>query len=141
MENQQPEKPRAVALAVYLLWGSLAVGLAKIPLDFPSLAAIPSPAIVWSAIAIVLALYGFLFLKIASGRNWARITFLVFFLLGLILAWPTLSSEFARAPAVGVLSIAQGIMQGYAIFLLFTSPGKTWFQKEKARLPEQGSIS
>jgi hypothetical protein len=130
MENQQPEKPRAVALAVSLLWASIAIGFAKIPLDFQSLAAMPSPGLIWSIVVLVLAFFCFLILKISSGRNWARITYLVLFLIGLIPALPTLTSEFARAPIVAILSIVQAIMQGYAVFLLFTGPGKTWFQKK-----------
>lgn len=132
MENQQPGKPRAVTLAVYLLWGSIAIGLVKIPLDFSTLAAIPSPGLVWSVVVLVLAFLCLLIVKISSGRNWARITYLVFFLIGLIPALPTLTGEFARSPILGVLSIVQAIIQGYAVFLLFTNPGKTWFQKKAA---------
>jgi len=130
MENQQPEKPRAVALAVYLLWASIAIGFAKIPLDFQFLSAMPSPGLMWSVVVLVMAFFCLLIVKIASGRNWARITYLALFLLGLIPALPTLTSEFARSPILAILSIVQFIMQGYAIFLVFTSPGKTWFQKK-----------
>jgi len=134
MDNQLAEKPRTVALAVNLLWASLAIGFAKIPLDLPSLAAVPSPGIVWPVVILLLAFICFVIFKISSGRNWARITFLILFLIGLVTAVPTLASEFARAPVVGILSIVQGIVQGYAMYLVFTNPGKTWFQK-KATAP------
>ena len=130
MDNQLAEKPRTVTLAVNLLWASLAIGFAKIPLDLPSLAAVPSPGIVWPLMILLLAFICFVIFKISSGGNWARITFLVLFLIGLIAAVPTLESEFSRAPIVGILSIVQGILQGYAMYLVFTSPGKTWFQKK-----------
>lgn len=139
MENQQPGKPQTVTVAVYLLWASIAIGLVKIPLDLPALTAMPSQGLIWSVVVLVLAFFCFLIVKISAGRNWARITYLVFFLIGLIPALPTLMSEFTRAPVIGILSVVQFIMQGYAVFLLFTNPGKTWFQK--ARAPEQGSMS
>ena len=130
MENQQPDKPRTVTLAVNLLWASIAIGLVKIPLDLPALAAIPHPGIVWTVIALLLAFFCLLIWKISQGRNWARITYLVFFLIGLIPAIPTLLDELGRSPVLAVLSIAQFIMQGYAVFLVFANPGKNWFQKK-----------
>src|SRR5258706_13861316 len=130
MENQQPEKPRTVTLAVNLLWASMVLGVVKIPLDLPALAAMPSPGLIWPIVAGVLVFFCFLIMQISSGRNWARITYLVLFLIGLIPAWPTFAAEFARSPILGILSVVQLAIQGYAVFLLFTSPGKTWFQKK-----------
>jgi len=130
MENQQSERPRTVTIAVNLLWASIAVGLVKIPLDLPALAAMPSPGLVWTVIALVLAFFCLLIWKISLGRNWARIAYLVFFLIGLIPAAPTLMAELGRSPVLAVLSIVQFIMQGYAVFLLYMNPGKSWFQKK-----------
>lgn len=134
MENQQSEKPRTVTVAVYLLWASIAIGAVKIPLDLPTLSAMPNPGLIWSIVVLVLVFFCFLILKISAGRNWARITYLVLFLIGLIPAIPTLTAEFGRSPILGILTIAQAIMQAYAVFLLFTNPGKTWFQKKAPAL-------
>ena len=130
MENQQSERPRTVTMAVNLLWASIAIGLVKIPLDLPALAAMPYPGIVWTVIALVLAFFCLLIWKVSQGRNWARYTYLVFFLIGLIPAIPTLMNELQRSPVLVVISVVQFIMQGYAAFLLFTDPGKSWFQKK-----------
>ena len=130
MENQQSERPRTVTIAVNLLWASIVIGFVKIPLDLPALAAMPSPGLMWTVIALVLAFFCLLIWKISLGRNWARITYLGFFLIGLIPAVPTLMGELGRSPVLAVLSIVQFIMQGYAIFLLFMTPGKAWFRKQ-----------
>src|SRR5688572_28552487 len=121
MENQQSERPQTVTLAVNLLWASIAIGLVKIPLDLTALAAMPNPGIIWSAVALVMVFFCLLIWKISQGRNWARITYLVFFLIGLIAAVPTLMDELGRSPILAVLSIAQFIMQGYAVFLVFAN--------------------
>ena len=63
MENQQSERPRTVSMAVNLLWASIAIGLVKIPLDLPALASMPSPGIVWTVIALVLAFFCLLIWK------------------------------------------------------------------------------
>jgi hypothetical protein len=135
MENLQSERPRTVTLAVNLFWASIAIGLVKIPLDLPALTAMPSPGLVWSVVVLVMVFFCLLIWKISSGRNWARITYLVLFLIGLIPAIPTLAAEFARSPILGVLTVAQAIMQAYGLYLLFASPGKAWFQKKAPAPP------
>jgi hypothetical protein len=133
MDAAQAEKPRSVTLAVTLLWVSFAIGIVRMPLDpAANLKAIPHPAIVWPLVALILAFFCLIILKISSGKNWARITFLVVFLLTLVLGLPSLAAELARAPVLAAVSIASGVMQAYAAFLLFTSPGKSWFQKKAA---------
>ena len=132
MEDQQSGKPRSVTLAVTLLWVSLAIGVIKAPFDPAGLNAVPFPAIVWSVAAVIMAFFCLLILKISSGRNWARVTFLVIFLLGLVLGVPGLMAEFQRAPVLALVSVAASVMQLWAVILLFTSPGKGWFGKKAA---------
>jgi len=134
MENQKSERPRTVTLAVNLFWASIAICLVKITLDLPALAAMPSPGLVWTVVVLVMAFFCLLIWKISLGRNWARITYLVLFLIGLIPAIPTLGGEFERSPILGLLSIVQALMQAYGVYLLFANPGKAWFQK-KASAP------
>ena len=132
MEDQQSGKPRSVTLAVTLLWVSLAIGVIKAPFDPAGLNAVPYPAIVWSVAAVIMAFFCLLIFKISAGRNWARVTFLVIFLLGLVLGVPGLMAEFQRAPVLALVSIAASVMQLWAVILLFTSPGKNWFGKKAA---------
>jgi len=128
-ENQKPEKPRAVAVAVYLLWATLALAVLRFVLDWASLSAAPNAMLVAGIIAVVLALYAFLYVMISAGRNWARIMLLVLVAADVILSAPNVANEFGRAPLVSSLAIGASGLQVLGLFLLFTSPGKTWFGK------------
>jgi len=89
-------------------------------LDFSNLSAIASAAFTIFVLIFTFALIGFLIFKISAGRNWACITFLVMFVIGLLPTLPLMLGEFSRAPVVGALSVAQVGLQGYAMFLLFS---------------------
>jgi hypothetical protein len=120
-------KPPEIRRATNLLWVSLAVGLVKTSLQWPYLAARASIAFTGFILVFTLAIVGFLVWKIGQGRNWARIVFLVFSVLGFLPFLFVLRSEFARSPALGTLSVLQVGLQLFALLLIFTSPGKEWF--------------
>jgi len=126
------EKPKNVSLAVNLSWASLAIGPVKMMLDPTGPAHQTSFMQAALIVIITLALIAFLILKFSAGKNWARITLLVFFFLGMAPAFFILPAEFNRSAIVGILSIAEGILQGYALFLAFTKPGSEWFRKDKS---------
>ena len=123
------QKPQSVVIAVNLLWASLAVGLVKMLMDFSNLSSVAPAAFTNFVLIFVFSLIGFLVFKISAGRNWARITFLVMFVIGMLPTLPLMFDEFSRAPVVGALSVAQVGLQVYALFLLFTQQGSTWFRK------------
>ena len=77
------------------------------------------------------ATYCLLLWKISEGKNWARIVFLVLFVLGVVPYLFVLRSEFPRSPLLGTMSILQAGIQGWGLFLLFTGPGNAWFRKGK----------
>jgi hypothetical protein len=121
-------KPAVVRRAIGLLWASLAIGALKTPLDWADL--ISRASVSFNAFVIVstFAVTAFFIWKIGQGKNWARIVFLMLFLLGIVPFVFVLGSEFARSPASGLLSTVQFGLQAVAVFLIFTSPGKGWFQ-------------
>lgn len=123
------QKPQAVVTAINLLWASLAVGLVKMLLDFSNLSAVAPAAFTNFVLIFTFALIGILIFKISAERNWARITFLVMFVIGVLPTLPIVLGEFSRSPVVGALSVAQIGLQVYALFLLFTQPGSSWFRK------------
>lgn len=123
------QKPQAVVTAINLLWASLAVGLVKMLMDFSNLSAVAPAAFTNFVLVFTFALIGFLIFKISAGRNWARITFLVMFIIGVLPTLPIVLGEFSRSAVVGALSVAQIGLQLYALFLLFTQPGSSWFRK------------
>ena len=133
METQNAvQKPQSVATAVNLLWASMAVGLVKMLMDFSNLSAVAPAAFTNFVLVFTFALIAFLIFKISAGRNWARITFLVMFVIGMLPTLPLMLGEFSRSPVVGALSVAQVGLQVYALFLLFTQPGSVWFRKVTA---------
>ncbi len=130
METQNAvQKPQSVASAVNLLWASMAVGLVKMLMDFPNLSAVAPAAFTNFVLVFVFALDAFLIFKISAGRNWARITFLVIFVIDMLPTLPLMLGEFSSAPVIGALSVAQVGLQVYAMFLLFSQPGSGWFRK------------
>ncbi len=130
MENQSPaQKPQPVVIAVNLLWASLVVGLVKMLMDFSNLSAVAPAAFTNFTLIFTFALIGFLIFKISAGKNWARITFLFLFVIGVLPVLPFVVGEFSRSAVFGALSVAQIGLQVYALFLLFTQPGSSWFRK------------
>lgn len=123
------QKPQAVTVAVKFLWVSLAIGLITRLLAIRNLSEI---AIVGGNTDFVLlfsyALIALLIFKISQGKNWARVTFLLMFVVGMLTTILGLLDRFSQSPVVEIFSIAQDGLQGYALFLLFTHPGNAWFR-------------
>ncbi len=132
MESASVEKPVEVVRAVNCLWASLALGFVKALMDMQHLSAQAAPAFTNFVLVTVIAFSAFLIYKIAQGRNWARITDLVLTALGSLLYLPMLMTEFGRSPVLGAFSVVQLGLQIFALWLLFTSPGKVWFKPAHA---------
>jgi hypothetical protein len=108
METQSAtNRPRSVGTAVNLLWTSLAVGLLKVLMDLSHLSGMASIAAIVILSVVFVALFGFLYLKISFGKNWARVTFLVMGVIGIMPTFSIVSTEFSRSVVVGTLSLLQ----------------------------------
>ena len=123
----QGQPPGHVMLAVRLLWISLVIGL---PILFvPSGEALSANARA-AGFMVQLAMFVFaayLNLCIARRRNWARVVSLVLFLLGLLLmafAPPAATVSLLEK----VINVADLLLDGAAMYLLFTPPGSSWFE-------------
>lgn len=130
METNNIEKPSQIRTAVNLLWVSLAIGFAKSFIDMQHLSAQASSAFTNFILVFVIAVMALLIVSISKGKNWARIIFLVLFVLGSLPAVPLVLGEFTRSPLLGAFSIVQIAIQIFALYLLFTKPGSRWFKKE-----------
>jgi hypothetical protein len=121
------ERPAEVNRATALLSATLVIGMGKAVADWQHLS---RAGVLFTLVvsAFNLALFGLLFWKIHKGRNWARITFLVLLVLGLLPYGFMLRSELHRSPWLGLIGILQTTIQLYAVALLCTSPGKEWFR-------------
>ncbi len=124
-------RPAAIGWATGLLWASLAIGVVKTPLNWAYFTSRTSAAFTICTAIFTFAILGFLIWKLGQGRNWARIVFLVLFLFGIVPYLFVVRSEFARSLASGTLSIVQFVPQAVGLFLIFTSPGKQWFQPRR----------
>lgn len=128
--------PKAIKTAEYLIYASLIIGFLKSIL-YEALTAqnmLSEPMNLTIAIVTIL-LIGFLGFKIGKGKNWARITLLVFFALGLI-AFPFIViNEFHMNPIIGIISLIQAAIQLYVLIILFTGVSKNWFSKQQKYTP------
>jgi hypothetical protein len=70
----------------------------------------------------------FVVYKIFRGRNWARITYLVLFLLGIVFAVHGFTLLLERSPTRAALSLVVQAARFIALVLLFTRPSGAWFR-------------
>lgn len=126
------EKPAVVEWAMHLLW--LSLGLGGI-ITFLSVPSEREPGYVLEVIivnSIVVALLIFLYSKISAGRNWARITFAIFTILGLWWFVIELASVFEQSNLLGVLNTMMMIMDLAAAIMIYTPSANIWFKKCKS---------
>ncbi len=80
--TQPSQKPAAVSTAIKLLYTTLVIGALRSALEWSHLTRVASPGFVLFVMLFTFALLVWLIDKVNRGRNWARITCLVFFILG-----------------------------------------------------------
>jgi cell division protein FtsW (lipid II flippase) len=125
-------KPREVNWAIFLILAAFAIAPIKAAMDWSYLKNLgPIQISVFVGVATLLLLSYFIW-KVSQGRNWARITLLVLFLLGLPTYFFHVRAEFGRSAILPVLSILQALMQGTGLLLIFKAPAKDWFKKPDA---------
>jgi len=124
LSNRPSERPSQVKLAFGLLVGSVALGV----LNYISTGMQDSSLVSLFVLAFVFGLAA----AIRSGKNWARIVFLVSYLTGL----PSLFFASALIAQGGKLFFAvfccQTLLQGLALWLVFRKPGSAWFKRAKS---------
>lgn len=130
VEQQAGARPQKVATAVMFLYVTLGIGVLRSVMEFPRLLAQTSTVFV---AVVTIAVFGFTWFfisRIGKGKNWARITFLVLFILGVPLSiWPLLQS-LAVNPLSGVLGLGQCVLQAIAVVFLFQQHSSEWFKKK-----------
>lgn len=116
------DRPRAVVFGVALLVTSNVLALLRIP-------SLPDAASTWTLVVLAMIPAFGLILGIWYKRNWARLVFLIWFLLGVIseiYVGKMLISAGAFAVAFVVLQCA---IQGVAFILLFSRSSNGWFHR------------
>jgi hypothetical protein len=125
-------RPKTVNIAVVLLWASAALGIisnvirmfrGEFPPNVPQIVPILT-------FALSFAFASWFNIKIATRRNWARITWVVLFAVGLLilLAKPTILTRLSTM--LIVLFSAQHLIAIATAVLLLTPTSNRWFKKE-----------
>ncbi len=125
------ERPKEVNQAVRLLWVAFALGIVGMFLQ-PVKMSTPAQ---WIGVlvggAIAFGLWAWVIVKIAQGRNWARILFIVLALLGLIFsvfALPLTMPLYKEHPINGVVAVISLVLEIFTLYLLLTAAARTWFK-------------
>jgi hypothetical protein len=118
-------RPRQVAQAIGLLWVSTALGLASSLLEAQRTKAS------WTDVALILAvmlgLVGLLTVKVWQGRHWARVLYLILVVTSLA-SFVSLWGTAERPPFEVALEAVSFVADAGSFFLMFTSPGASWFE-------------
>lgn len=125
------EKPRQVVLAIRILWVSLCIGIPDIVYQMFKTGAEDTGLFVAAVVvqAIVLALVGLLIVKIAAGRNWARIAFLTLVVLGVALMLLVERTVLTSNALHVVTATIQTLLEAVAMYLVFIGTGRHWFAR------------
>ena len=121
----QSQKPASVSSAIKLLYATLAIGALRSVLEWSHQTQAVSSGFV---MLFTFAFLVWLIYKIDRGRNWARITFLVFFILGVPMSVLPLLQSLAYYPVSGVLGLLQVVLQTVALFMVFGRCARPWFR-------------
>jgi hypothetical protein len=138
-DNLPPhQKSKNIILAIRLLWGSLVLGalgsalnwdftLSQMPPDFP----MNKDLFGFLVILFTFTIMAWMVFKISSGRNWARILFLVMFMIGVPLSIPSLTISYHYSKAVFLITIINSGLQLMVVYFLFSKAGNAWFKAQK----------
>ncbi len=129
------KKPKQVTTAVNLLWIIMGLGVISSIFTFSSsleIANVSGLGLRWLIFTLYFTylLLAFLIWKIGQGRNWARITYLILFVIGVpFTLYNYLTSEVSLFLIIS--GLAGIIVQIVVLTLLFQKPSSEWFKKNK----------
>jgi hypothetical protein len=130
-----PDRPLHASIGIWILYAGLAIGLLRMLLDpDPSDPNIPN----WFAPvvgSITLVLMAAIVAAMGSGRNWARILFLLMFIAGLPVMYAIaadLAAMLSGRPGATAILVIQTCSQAAALVLVFTPSSNSWYRAAKA---------
>ena len=85
-----------------------------------------------SVVMYIIFIYGFfafLLLKISNGKNWARITYLIFFIIGSFPFIFGVIEQFSLLPIALVINSIIFTIQLVGLFMIFSKESRKWFLK------------
>jgi hypothetical protein len=125
------ERPRQIVWVVQLTVFNYVLGLVSIAIAWDYFSRVQSMMSTILGQAFMMAILFWLYYKIFQGRNWARIVWLVFSLLGFAMLPFTFKLLNAMPGVVKVQMVLGFGVTLVIIWLLFFSPGKHWFQRAR----------
>ena len=127
-------QPSSVRTAVVLMFVSLGLGFVRTILEWDSVveraAPIGGALVVVVVQAVVIVFFTWVTLMIARGRNWARVLYTVFFVIGLPFVGLGMLKLLPVAPVSAMLGILQAVLQVVAVIFLFRAGSRGWFKKK-----------
>lgn len=124
-------RPVEVTRAVQLISASFAIGGIRSVFDLAQKISGVYFFLALLALIVFLGICFFLVSKIAAGRNWARITFLVLILIQLPFAILGNIADLRTNLLHGSFSILIALLQLIGTYLLFTKHSNLWFKTRK----------
>jgi hypothetical protein len=124
---KQNKPPKNVFNGVVLLFIALGLGILRAIIGIPMLEE-PIAILITAIIAVpFILLEAFLIYMIYGGKDWARITFLVLFIVGIILDIENMIIWFFAVPILFVLCIIEIIVTIIALFFILQDKSSKWF--------------
>ena len=111
-----------------MLWISLGLGVVRSAWEMPAQVEQNSLGFVIFVIAFTFLFTGFFIWRIDRGKNWARITYLVLFILGAPFSIYLLFKSIAFEPISDLISVVQFVLQIIALVFLFLKNSTAWFK-------------
>ena len=124
-------RPAQIVLAIRLAAIGYVLGLISIAISWDYFSRLQSiGSLIWNQL-FSLALLVWIYYKIYVGRNWARITLLVLFVLGAaVMLSRVVMDVLIAAPTLEKVQMAVGMAINLTtLWLLFAPPGSYWFRR------------
>ena len=132
--NLKIPRPKAVHNAMLLLYSVILIGIGDSILNMSSLSQIASPEFIILNLIFSFAIMFFLIYMVGKGKNWARFTLLVFFIIGVpAYIYSLIYSPIQLPPASVIISIISLVLQISALILLFQKTSSNWFEAMKGK--------
>jgi len=135
-DPQDAAPPRSVIYAVWMLWASLALSIVELLLTAGSTSLksgtitvdLAGTLFVVVVMALLMGAYALVVHKVRGGRNWARITILIFTALGIL---ESLTSHHSAPLIPFMLDLVATVLNVIALALVFRPQVSPWFNRAR----------
>ncbi len=146
-KNKSSGDFKTVSFAVKLFLGSIGIGLINLLVSWDttiaqvnqSLSQANLPPAVGKIMVIGIQAFSIgiillLILFVSKRMNWARILYLILFLVGTPMSLITVIKNMSVIPLSSIIMVVQLGLQAFALFILFTKPASEEFQKKSPQV-------